>query len=160
MSVQVDKKVWENIKKSLGKGSSLELKIGFFEDAVYPDGTQVALVAALNEDGHKNGPGAVFPDAYTPPRPFMRVGFKSAIKSSKYEKIFKTSIKRILEGESTFTSEYKRIGPTAVSDLKQVIDEWTTPPNSPATVDIKTFNDPLIDTGLMRDSVDFKVEKG
>lgn len=159
MSVKVDKKVWENIKKDLRKGNDLELNIGFFPGAVYQDGTQVAYVAMLNEEGHINGPGAVFPGAITPARPFMRVGFKSVIQSKKYEKIFKDSIERILEGKSTFNSEYKIIGAVATKDLKDVIDDWMSPPNAPITVEIKGENNPLILSGHMRDSVDYKVEK-
>ena len=157
MSVKADYSVWNKIKKDLRKGKDLELNVGFFEDAVYPDGTQVAYVAFLNEEGHRNGPGAVFPDAYTPPRPFMRVGFQSYLKSNPM--IFKKSVERLLEGQSTFTQEYKLLGPKLVSELKEIIDDWTSPPNSPATVDIKGEDNPLILSERMRNSVDFRVEK-
>lgn len=159
MSVKVDKSVWEKIKKELAKGQDLELSVGWFPEAVYPDGTQVAYISMLNEEGHVNGQNAVFPGAVTPARPFMRVGFKDVLKSKKYQNLFENSIERILEGKSTFRQEYTRLGPIAVNDMKGVIDEWTSPPNSPVTVEIKGFNDPLILTGHMRDSVDYKVEK-
>lgn len=159
MSVKVDTKVWEQIKKNLKQGKDLELSVGYFPEAVYPDGTQVAYIAMLNEEGHRNGPGAVFPDAYTPPRPFMRVGFKESMNSVVRKNWFRESLERIVRGESTFALEYEYSGRLLVKEMQEVIEAWTTPPNSPVTVEIKGFNDPLILTGHMKDSVDFRVEK-
>ena len=50
----------DRIAKNLSKAASVE--IGFAENATYPDGTSVALVAALNEFG----------TGKIPPRPFFR----------------------------------------------------------------------------------------
>lgn len=50
------------IAASLGKASTL--RVGFLENATYPDGTSVAMVAAIQEFGA--------PKAGIPPRPFMR----------------------------------------------------------------------------------------
>jgi hypothetical protein len=47
-----------------------------------------------------------------------------------------------------------------VKGLQNEIIAWDTPPNSPQTVEAKGFNDPLINTGKMLESVDFKVERG
>lgn len=150
-----DTKVWEKVKKDLLKQArqDLELRIGFFEESKYGDendNLQVAQVAQWNEEGSENNPT----------RPFMRVGFMGPIQKGIYRDNFKLSINAILEGRSTFAAEYKKLGPMAVEDLKSVIDEWSTPPNSPSTVEEKGFNDPLIWTGTMRNSVDYKIEKG
>jgi hypothetical protein len=51
-----------DLAKKVSNASVLE--VGFFEDATYPDGTPVALVAAVNEYGA--------PSRGIPPRPFMR----------------------------------------------------------------------------------------
>lgn len=153
MSLKVDKSVWNQIKKNLAKGNSLQVSVGFFEDARYTsenDNLPVATVAAWMEEGD--------PTQY-PPRPFMRAGFVPMLKGTKYREVFAKSIENILEGKSTFVQEYNKLGPVMQKDLKQVIIDWDTPPNSPATIAEKGFNDPLIDTGTMRDSVDFKVEK-
>lgn len=147
-----DTKVWDRLKKDLNSNSGLELKVGFFENSVYGpenDNLQVAQVAQWNEEG----------SATNPTRPFIRVGFMSPIKAGSYEKYFKLAITRILEGKSSFATEYKILGPVAVKDMKQSIADWDTPPNSPITIADKGFNNPLIDSGLMYESVDFKVEK-
>src|SRR6478672_3144351 len=45
-------------------GTNPEVKVGFFENSTYPDGTSVPMVAAINEFGA--------PSRGQPPRPFMR----------------------------------------------------------------------------------------
>lgn len=52
----------QKIAKRLAKAHTLE--VGFLESAVYPDGTSVAMVAAIQEYGA--------PGAGIPPRPFFR----------------------------------------------------------------------------------------
>ena len=37
---------------------------------------------------------------------------------------------------------------------------WSIPMNAPLTVELKGFNDPLIDTGKMLDSVEYRVADG
>ena len=48
----------------------------------------------------------------------------------------------------------------AQGDLKQMIAEFSTPANSPMTIAKKGFNNPLVDTGIMLDTVDYDVEVG
>lgn len=43
------------------------------------------------------------------------------------------------------------------AQLVRSIREWSTPPNAQLTVDIKGFNNPLIDEGIMMNSVDYEV---
>src|SRR5208282_5520025 len=53
------------LQKLAGKLSTgKSVRIGFFENAVYPDGTPVAMVAAIQEWGA--------PRAGIPPRPYFR----------------------------------------------------------------------------------------
>lgn len=55
-------KALEGISKDIKNGGSVD--VGFLEDALYPDGTSVAMVAAIQEFGA--------PRAKIPPRPFFR----------------------------------------------------------------------------------------
>ncbi|KAG1305014.1 hypothetical protein G6F62_015645 [Rhizopus arrhizus] len=52
----------KEIADKAGQGGTL--RVGFLENAKYPDGTPVAMVAAINEFGR--------PDHNQPPRPFFR----------------------------------------------------------------------------------------
>ncbi|MDA4189647.1 hypothetical protein NY753_11835, partial [Escherichia coli] len=61
-----------------------QLKVGFLEDATYPDGTSMPMVAASNEFGN--------PASGSPPRPFFRtaIASKSEEWSEKVEKLMKS----------------------------------------------------------------------
>lgn len=155
MKITKDTSVWEGMKKRLLKDNK-ELRVGWFGDT-YEDGTPVAYIAKLNEEGHINGEGAAYPGTYTPPRPFMRVGFMNPVEKGMYTSHFIESVQRIAEGKSTFEQEYRKLGPMVRGDLQEVIEDWSSPPNSPATVELKGFNNPLIETGKMHDSVGFMV---
>lgn len=146
---KADTSVWDRIKRNILIGNNLQVDTGFFEDAIYgPENNniQVAQVARDNEEGTINNPT----------RPFMRVGFGGKI-SKQIPALFQASMKRIVEGTSTFTQEYQKLTPILTAEMKKSIIEWSTPPNSPRTVAEKGFNDPLIKTGKMLASVDSRV---
>lgn len=150
----VDKSSWLKVKKELLKGSNLEVQVGIVEPTYYGsdnDNLSVAQVWQWQEEG--------LPAQNIPTRPAIRVGFMAPIKKGSYDKLFVESMQRIAEGKSTFKQEYMRIGVKAKADLKKAVADWDTPPNAPFTVAEKGFNNPLIDSGLLYESIDFKVDK-
>lgn len=149
-TLKVDTSVWDRIKKNLVVGDNLQVSTGFFEDAVYGEENNNAQVAQIARD---NDQGTV----KNPPRPFMKVGFGIKVQEN-LPKLFLANMKRIVEGKSTFTKEYKVLSTILTTGLKQTIVDWSTPPNSPRTIADKGFNDPLIKTGKMLESVESKVE--
>ena len=154
VKITIDKSGWDKLKKNLLKANKESLKLGFFEDSIYgPENgnLNVAQVAQFMEEGD--------PVKY-PPRPFIRIGFLPRLKTPEYIPIFQQAIKSVLDGQSSFKQAYTRLGPTLVKGLQNEIIGWDTPPNSPQTIEAKGFNDPLINTGKMLESVDFKIEKG
>lgn len=152
--LKVDKSGWEKIKKELLKGSSLEVQVGIVEPTNYGpdnDNLSVAQVWQWQEEG--------VPAQNIPTRPAIRVGFMTPIKKGSYDKMFAESMQRIASGNSTFKQEYTRIGVQAKVDLKKAVADWDTPRNAPYTVELKGFDNPLIDSGLLYESIDFKVDK-
>lgn len=152
--LKVDKSGWLKMKRELLKGSTLEVQVGIIDPVTYGsdnDNLPVATVWSWQEEG--------LPAQNIPPRPAIRVGFMAPIKKGSYDKLFVDSMQRIAEGKSTFKEEYTRIGIQAKADLKKAVADWDTPPNSPFTVAEKGFNNPLIDSGLLYESIDFKVDK-
>ena len=139
----------------------LELKVGFFENARYPDGTPVAVVAYKNEYG-----------ADVPPRPFMKRTAQRRIKA--WSKGIAANFNRA--DKSSLKIAYSKAGQVAVGDVKRTIKDWspTDPrPNSPATIAAKARRarsgknlmpiNPttvLIDTGKMISSVAYEVANG
>lgn len=150
--LKVDKSGWNKLKKELLKGSNQEVQVGIVEPTNYGpdnDNLSVATVWSWQEEG--------LPAQNIPPRPAIRVGFMAPIKKGSYDKIFAESMQRIAEGKSTFKQEYTRIGVQAQVDLKKAVADWDSPRNAPLTVELKGFDNPLIDSGLLYDSIDFKV---
>lgn len=150
----VDKSAWTKMKKDLLKATNQEVQVGIVEPTYYGpdnDNLSVAQVWQWQEEG--------VPAQNIPTRPAIRVGFMAPIKKGLYDSYFVESIQRIAEGKSTFKQEYIRIGTMAKVDLKEAVEMWDSPRNSPYTVDLKGFDNPLIDSGLLYDSIDFKVEQ-
>lgn len=130
-----DKDIYKQLKKQKGK-----IEVGFFEGEKYPDGKSVAQVAAFNEFGGGN----------TPPRPFMRTCVQNRRKE--WRKIVRDELPKNEDGRVTLAILARRM----VEDLKDYIKIWTRPPNAPSTIARKGFNDPLVETGRMMNSVDWK----
>lgn len=152
ITLDKDSSVWEKMRKEALKPNVEVLRVGFFPGDNYGpenDSLPVAQIAAWNEYG----------TITNPPRPFMRVGIGTPLRRGVYNSYFTDSIKRIVEGKSSFRQEYAILGKVLVEDMKEVIEKWDSPPNSPRTVEEKGFNDPLVWTGTMHDSVKAKVEK-
>jgi len=121
-----------------------KVKVGFLSNAKYPDGTPVAYIAALNEYGTSR----------IPSRPFFR-GMISA-KSPEWG----PTLGRILKANN-YNAELSLslMGEYVKGQLQKSIRDLKTPVNAPSTVQKKGFDDPLIDTGHMINSVDYEVMK-
>ena len=101
----------------------------------------VAQVALFNEYG----------GGHTPPRPFMDKTFRW------YNKKWRKSIERLVYDTMNLKTTLEDLGPAVVSDIQGVINDLDTPPNAPSTVKAKGFNNPLIDSGQMLNSVRYEV---
>lgn len=132
-----------NIARRLSKGA---LQVGFMENARYPDGTQVAMVAAIQEYGA--------PRAGIPARPFFR-NMISAKSGEWPEAIAKQLIKTKYDVDLTL----ERVGIAIAGQLQQSIRDTNAPPLAPSTIRRKGFAKPLIDTGLMLRSATYRVKK-
>lgn len=162
------KKISANVNKAV------DVKVGFLAGATYPDGTSVAMVAALDEFGTRKSPA----------RPFFRNMI--AEKSSEWPKALGTLLKQNdYDAETTLG----QMGDGIKGQLQDSIVKTYAPALSPVTVMLRGMraNDPslvvtgktvgeaarrvaegktnygastkpLIDTGHMLNSVDFKVE--
>ena len=118
---------------------SVRIEAGIIHGERYDDGTPVAYAAAINEYG--------YPAGGIPERPAWRAAAE-AIK----ERLRGTPLPNALEAD--------RIGRDAVETLKKTITEWSEPPNAPSTVARKGFDDPLIETRKLVDSIDHEVTFG
>lgn len=132
------------IAEKLKDGATL--RVGFLEGATYPDGTSVAMVAAIQEFGA--------PAVGIPPRPFFRSMI--AQKSSEWP----DAIAGLLRSNNYDTVKALQLAGAAIKgQIQQSIADLTSPPLAPATAERKGSDKPLIDTGHMLNSVDFEVKQ-
>jgi hypothetical protein len=134
-------------------GATKTMRAGILEGSRYPDGTPTAQVAFWDEYGTTrtvNGKTVIIP-----PRPFMRS--TAAAKSTRWAKIVGVTMQR---NGGNFEEALKLAGEAAMTDIKQTIATFTTPPNKPSTIAKKGHDQVLRDTKNMLNSVAFDIVDG
>ena len=121
------------------------LRVGFLESATYPDGTPVAMIAAIQDFGA--------PRAGIPPRPFFRNMI--AAKQGEWPEAIGTLLKM---NNYDVKVALEIAGEAIAGQLRQSIVDTNSPPLKPATVRHKGFDKPLVLTGHMLNSVSHEVE--
>lgn len=138
MSIKIRKKQ-NDFKSSIF--TNKKLKVGIFESAKYDDGTPVAQVAFWQEFG----------TAKIPMRPFIR----NAI--AKNTQKWGDSVKTALISTNDSEKSLKMLGEIMRGDIVLSLTNLNTPPNAPATIKQKGSSNPLIDTGLLRNSISWEL---
>lgn len=144
-----------DIDNLIDKIASKKLEVGFFEHSAYEDGTPVAGVASVQEFGSVAN--------HIPPRPFFNPAIESNEK--KYAKIMAKNFEQVIEGNLTTEQALGRLGEFAKGDIQESIRAVDSPPLSERTIARraekhskgKFSTKPLVDTGLMIQSVDYEV---
>lgn len=132
----------EGIARTIRNASTV--RIGFLEAARYPDGTPVAMIAAIHNYGA--------PRAGIPPRPF----FSNMIANKQGE--WPKAIAGLLKSTDYDAFHTLRLtGEAIAGQLRQSIIDTNAPPLKPATVRRKGFSKPLVDTSMMLNSIDYEV---
>lgn len=129
-----------------------EVAVGFFEEDQYgPENASlpVAQVAWYNERGLGN---------MVPSRPFMEKTFSETMELRFYAAGVTAVFEEVLDKGRQTQRKIKALGQHIVSVMKMNIEDWPGS-NSERWAAIKGFNDPLVHTKRMLNSVKFKVEK-
>lgn len=122
-----------------------QVRVGFLENATYPDGKPVAMIAAIHNYGA--------PRAGIPPRPF----FSNMIAAKKGE--WPKAIANLLKANDYDAAKtLEQTGSAVAGQLKKSIIDTNSPPLKPATIARKGFKKPLIETSHMINSVDHEVD--
>lgn len=136
----------EDALKELGRKLSVSgtLQVGFLADAKYPDGTQVAMVAAINNFGA--------PAAGIPARPFFTKTVKD--KSPEWpQELGHILVANNLNAETSLKLMGKHIQEQIVDSIEN--GPWE--PNAESTIRGKGFDSPLQHTGFMKSRVDYVI---
>lgn len=151
-------KGWARIKKELSLADNSYVKVGLPENGEvspgarkgsgresFADMSELVLVGVANEFG----------TIRIPERSFMRSTFDEEKESiNKKGEVF---YRRIIDLQETAESALNKLGIWFVSKVKRKITTLNTPPNAPSTIRRKDSSNPLIDTGQMRASIQYKV---
>jgi hypothetical protein len=152
MKFTVDKRAWLDLKKSFAKAEMYEDQLGWQDSSYGSDNENLphAQVAQWIEEGvaSKN----------IPPRPYMRVGLRGALMKGSNDASFKRIITAVANGQDVFKALHKE-GDSFRQTLRQVMIDWDTPPNSPTTIELKGFDDPLIESSELISNVSVKTTK-
>lgn len=150
MSVKVTDKITadgKKLQKILKELADKEVRVGFQQGkTTEEDGTDVCDIAAWNELGTVNMPS----------RPFLRMSVDD--NSDKINSFMSAQKRSIINGEPA-DRILKKIGIFQKDLIQEKITEGSFAPNAPSTIKAKGSSKPLIDTGRMRQSVNFEIKQ-
>ena len=155
-SVKIDDRVWERLKRQLGRG--LNVRVGVLEDkgAEVVEGADITMaeLAAIHELG---APGAGIPQRSFIVSTFERQG-------EALRQVIAHVATEVLAERTTLARGVGIIGAWAVGEIKRTItNRLTTGPeeqaNKPSTIAKKGSTTPLVDTGRLLQAIGWQSEK-
>lgn len=141
-------------RAEMNKLKKLQVRVGFQRGKVMAknhDGndseTDLCDVAMFNELGTSTAPS----------RPFLRKSVDD--NAEKINRFLKSQLQRIKNGDADAEGVLKAIGTFQKGLVQKTIRNGEFEPNAPSTISRKGSSKPLIDTGHMRQSVNFVICK-
>lgn len=128
-------------------GTEPSVFVGIRGGPVTEDGTSLVLVAATNEFGSEDG--------HVPERSFLRSTVKE--QQRKYAGQLAADLGKLVDGKMDMEQVLGRLGEVAKRDVQRKIVALKEPENADRTVAAKGSSNPLVDTGRMRQSIDYLV---
>ena len=123
------------------KDMNASVRVGVLENATYPDGTPVAMVAFWNEYGTRTSP--------------VRAFFRTTVSENK--KNWVLSVQNLMKMHNDPKQVMGLIGVHMQEQIVQSINTWSDPPNSAYTIAKKGFDKPLVERGIMMRSIKSEV---
>ena len=123
------------------KEMNASVRVGVLENATYPDGTPVAMVAFWNEYGTRTSP--------------VRAFFRTTVSENK--KNWVLSVQNLMKIHNDPKRVMGLIGVHMQEQIVQSINTWSDPPNSAYTIAKKGSSKPLIETGVLMRSIKSEV---
>lgn len=152
MSVKVIDRGWNKIVAELAKAGGSFVKVGYPEEKskVHKGEGQpieMAQLAAVHEFGS--------PSRNIPARPFMAQTFDKHV--AEVNKRVSEIKDRIISGQVTAKQAWAQLGAWYKGMMQKEIRDGGFEPNKLKTIERKGSDRPLIDTGQLRQSIDFEV---
>jgi hypothetical protein len=124
--------------------------LGWFENATYPTGESVAAVMMSNEFGSAGSATK----APTPARPLLRQ--TAAVLDEKVPAYIERRKMEMMEGKLTVPEYRKKLGEAMVAAGLETLKKGDFEKNAESTVKQKGFDKPLVDTGLLGQSLTYR----
>jgi len=139
-------KGFKSITEEIKAFNGLTLTVGILSSAgQHPSGANMADIATFNEFGTRN----------IPARSFLRSTFDE--NADDYQS-FIARLAGTLGKSKSAKQAAELLGLKMVGDVQKKIVDVRTPPNAPATIAKKGFDNPLIQTGRLRQSIAYEVK--
>ena len=154
---QVIDRGFNRIVRQLKELDTSELDVGLFEDTQSADGKMtMGGLGIVQELGRYSDMGRV-EITEIPPRPFTE---NTAIeRQDEICDVMEVEVDKLVFKAKNPKSVLSAIGRKYASFVKQTIIDFYDPENAEATIDWKGFNDPLMHTGTMKNSVKHKISR-
>lgn len=136
----------KRLQKALEDLNNLEVGIGFQRGKASEDGVDMADIAAWNEYG----------TVHSPSRPFIRKTMDE--NSGKIDAMIENVKDGVMSGKDPQVL-LNQVGVAVKGLMQEKIVNGTYEPNAPSTIKKKGSSKPLIDTGQMRQSVNYVVRR-
>lgn len=153
VSLKVRKDIYKQVKKNLLEFSKLDLLVGVPQEKTEREDTSRSITNAELMFIHTNGS----PVKNIPKRPTIEptIEENKEIIADKFKKI----VNRILSNKSDGRVELEKLGIWTVNKIKAKFGSDDLVPNSPQTIARKGDNNPLIDTGQLRNSITYVIRR-
>lgn len=157
MKIKRTKKIIETVK-NIKALAGLKVMAGWIDPEQKHDDTKLTMpqLAMTMEYGAKAGRDK---KTIIPPRPALRISARKH--GREWVKQAGELGKAVLEGKNTTENAAEFLGALVADDIKGTINKSSLfAPNAPSVIKRKGKNSPLIDTGELRDAVDYKIIGG
>lgn len=157
--VRSNKKPWQALKRGMMDASKSSVDVGWwngYHTNGRSDGIPLAQIAQWVEEGHLNG--GIFEGTTTPPRPFMTIALAAALRQNGWlEKKVVENVTLVFSRKLTWRGFFTKLGPDLTALVQRIMEEYNNPSNGEITIALKGFDNPLIETGQLMDSVDWRI---
>ncbi|WP_143463350.1 hypothetical protein [Levilactobacillus enshiensis] len=144
----------------------MQIEVGVLKD------DYLQMIAVVNNDGAviraKNVPYLVIPyrkdgvmtyikkkSVSIPARRFMERTVSRH--EGRWQTVAEQQLAKLMNGDGSAMMALEMIGHLAVEAMKSEIIRFKVPHNAALTIANKGFDDPLIDTGALRDAIDYRI---
>lgn len=143
----------KKILKELSEFKNKCVKVGILSDSGEVNGVAIVDYATRNENGvmSKSGGWKI------PPRPFIK-GWADTNKD-KISNMIGKLYGQVTTGKLTSEEALKKLGVFGKSGIQSYIRRGNFTPNAPSTIKNKGSSQPLIDTGALRNAVNYEVTR-